>query len=70
MLEQEFQLVCHMLARPDFAEGVRALLIDKDNAPRWAPADIRDVSLHEVAACLHTRTAFSLDLPLACTDSN
>lgn len=70
VLEQEFQLICHMLARPDFAEGVRALLIDKDNTPRWVPADIRDVPLHEVATCLRTRTAFSLDLPLASTDSN
>ncbi|ATU73986.1 3-hydroxyisobutyryl-CoA hydrolase [Gluconacetobacter sp. SXCC-1] len=69
-LEQEFQLVCHMLARPDFAEGVRALLIDKDNAPRWTPARIRDVSEHEVACCLRARSAFSLNLPLASTDSN
>jgi enoyl-CoA hydratase len=29
---------------PDFAEGVRALLVDKDNAPRWQPARIEDVS--------------------------
>ncbi|EHL95278.1 enoyl-CoA hydratase/isomerase family protein [Acetobacteraceae bacterium AT-5844] len=29
---------------PDFAEGVRALLVDKDNTPRWTPARIEDVS--------------------------
>jgi enoyl-CoA hydratase len=28
---------------PDFAEGVRALLVDKDNNPRWTPSRIEDV---------------------------
>lgn len=28
---------------PDFAEGVRAAVIDKDRAPRWSPARLEDV---------------------------
>jgi len=28
---------------PDFYEGVRAAVIDKDNKPRWAPARLEDV---------------------------
>jgi enoyl-CoA hydratase/carnithine racemase len=31
----EMVVATHCARNPDFAEGVRALLIDKDNAPRW-----------------------------------
>jgi len=41
-LELGVSLVC--AARPDFAEGIRALIIDKDMQPRWQPASLADVS--------------------------
>ncbi|QPF75006.1 enoyl-CoA hydratase/isomerase family protein [Roseateles sp. DAIF2] len=38
----EYQASVGCCVQPDFAEGVRALLIDKDKAPRWQPAAIAD----------------------------
>jgi enoyl-CoA hydratase len=37
MLRIEFRLALRCSAGHDFAEGVRAILVDKDNAPRWRP---------------------------------
>jgi enoyl-CoA hydratase len=36
-LAMELRLTRNVTRHPDFAEGVRAVLVDKDNAPRWAP---------------------------------
>ncbi|AQU87645.1 enoyl-CoA hydratase [Komagataeibacter nataicola] len=68
VLEQEFQLISQLLRRPDFAEGVRARLIDKDNAPRWSPPTLGDVSGREIASCLQNHASFSLDLPVLDAD--
>ena len=49
-LEMEFKVVMNCMKAPDFTEGIRALLIDKDNDPNWAKKSIEDVKEEEVAA--------------------
>ncbi len=40
----EYRIAARVLTRPDFAEGVRALIIDKTNDPKWNPATPEEVS--------------------------
>lgn len=44
----EFRIVNRVLAGVDFYEGVRAVIIDKDNHPRWSYADIDAVRAADV----------------------
>jgi enoyl-CoA hydratase/carnithine racemase len=39
-LEAEFALTRTTMAHPDFVEGVRAMVVDKDRKPNWQPATI------------------------------
>ena len=39
VLAQDLRLAQLFCRHADFAEGVRAVLVDKDRRPRWAPAD-------------------------------
>ncbi|WP_315761204.1 enoyl-CoA hydratase/isomerase family protein [Sphingomonas sp. Y38-1Y] len=45
-MRQEFAVACHVVQRPDIVEGVRAVIVDKDHAPRWDPATPEAVSDH------------------------
>lgn len=48
----EYRMVHRVLAADDFVEGVRALLIEKHQQPRWQPASLGEVSQAEVDACM------------------
>jgi enoyl-CoA hydratase len=43
-MAMEYRLGGRIIATNDFQEGVRAVVVDKDNAPRWSPATLEDVS--------------------------
>ena len=40
----ELGMAAYSFEQGDFLEGVRAVLIDKDNTPRWQPERIEDVT--------------------------
>ncbi len=42
-MELEYRIGARVVQRHDFLEGVRAVIVDKDNAPKWDPARLEDV---------------------------
>jgi enoyl-CoA hydratase len=48
-LALEYRMTQHVMAGHDFFEGIRALLVDKDNAPRWEHASLAAVRAVDVA---------------------
>jgi enoyl-CoA hydratase/carnithine racemase len=42
-LQAELALTRTVTRHPDFAEGVRAMVVDKDRTPRWSPPRLEDV---------------------------
>ena len=43
-MAMEYRIGARVLTRPDFAEGVRAVIVDKTNDPKWDPAEPEGVS--------------------------
>lgn len=51
----EIGMAAHTFEQGDFPEGVRALLIDKDNRPRWQPGRLEEVTDRMVEAFFSER---------------
>ncbi len=51
-LAAELRVVMATTATPDFAEGIRAMVVDKDRAPQWSPSTLQDVDETDVARML------------------
>ncbi len=42
-MTMEMRIAARLVAARDFTEGVRAVILDKDNAPHWSPATLEGV---------------------------
>jgi len=62
-MRAEFRIVSRVIHGHDFYEGVRAVIVDKDNEPRWQPATLAEVSEAEVERHFASRGADELVLP-------
>ena len=43
-MRQEYRIASRVITRPDFAEGVRAVIVDKTGDPKWNPATAEGVT--------------------------
>jgi enoyl-CoA hydratase len=56
-MAMEYRIGARVVQRRDFLEGVRAVIVDKDNSPRWSPDTLEGVTeaqLDEIFAPLPT----------------
>lgn len=58
----EFRVAAHLMEGPDFHEGVRAQVIDKDRQPQWSPESLAGVTDAMLERYFAASTGGDLDL--------
>ena len=48
VMRMEKRVASRMIQGPSFQEGVRALLIDKDQSPKWEPSSLSDITFEMI----------------------
>jgi len=62
-LVREYRAALEIFVNPDFPEGIRAAVIDKDRNPQWQPARIEQVTPELIARYFAPRGADELTFP-------
>ena len=65
VLQRDYAMAVACSRRPDLAEGIRALLVDKDKQPAWSPARLADVRAADVDAHFRLPDDYGGPHPLA-----
>lgn len=52
LMKQEYCGATRMVSRHDFKDGVRAMMVDKDKAPKWQPEELSQVDATAVKSIL------------------
>jgi enoyl-CoA hydratase/carnithine racemase len=61
-LRLEYRIASHLVARPDFAEGIRARIADRGREPRWQPATLAEIDETEIESLFTTAADRELQL--------
>jgi enoyl-CoA hydratase len=48
-MQMEYRMTMRFLQEQDFYEGIRAVIIDKDQKPNWQPAELKNITPNDVA---------------------
>ncbi|MBB4659558.1 3-hydroxyisobutyryl-CoA hydrolase [Parvularcula dongshanensis] len=61
-IAREFRVVAHLMDGPDFIEGVRAQVVEKDRQPRWSPATPEGLTASSLSRYFEAPRGGDLDL--------